>query len=48
MKDSLKETLKKFGQQQLLRFENSATADENAALEAELEKINFAHLDKLI
>lgn len=48
MKDSLKDTLKKFGQEHLLRFENSATPEENAALEAELEKINFAHLDKLI
>lgn len=48
MKDSLKDTLKKFGQEHLLRFENSATHEENAALEAELEKINFAHLDKLI
>ena len=48
MKESLKNTLQQYNQTQLLRFENSATPEENAALEAELEKINFAHLDKLI
>ena len=48
MKESLKNTLQQYNQMQLLRFENSATPEENAALEAELEKINFAHLDKLI
>lgn len=48
MKDSLKQTLKTFGQEQLLRFEKTASPAENAALEAELEKINFPHLDKLI
>lgn len=48
MKEALKNTLQEFGQLQLLRFENTASAEENAALENELEKINFAHLDKLI
>ncbi len=48
MKESLKKTLVEYGQEHLLRFENCATAEENAALEAELEKINFPHLDKLI
>ena len=31
-----------------MRFENEVSPAENAALEAELEKINFPHLDKLI
>lgn len=48
MKDSIKKLLEQYGQTQLLRFENTATPAENAALEAELEKIDFAHLDKLI
>lgn len=48
MKDSLRQTLKSFGQEQLLRFEAAASCEENAALEAELEKINFPYLDKLI
>lgn len=48
MKSTLKQTLKEFNQEHLLRFENNATDAENAALEAELEKINFPHLDKLI
>ena len=36
MKESLKNTLQQYNQTQLLRFENSATPEENAALEAEL------------
>lgn len=48
MKKELQQTLVQYGQEHLLRFESSSSAAENAALESELEKINFAHLDKLI
>lgn len=48
MKESIKNILSQYGQEQLLRFEKTASPEENAALEAELEKIDFAHLDVLI
>ena len=48
MKDSLKKILETYKQSHLLRFENCVSEAENAALEAELEKIDFPHLDTLI
>ena len=48
MNSALEQTLKKFGQDQLLRFTACATGEENSNLESELEKINFPYLDKLI
>lgn len=48
MKDSLKKILDTYKQSHLLRFENCVSEAENAALEAELEKIDFPHLDTLI
>ncbi len=48
MNSALEQTLKKFGQDQLLRFTACATGEENSKLESELEKINFPYLDKLI
>ncbi|MBR7127952.1 MAG: UDPGP type 1 family protein [Lentisphaeria bacterium] len=48
MKQQLIDNLKKYGQEHLLKFYDSLNDAEKADLTSELEKIDFANLDKLI
>lgn len=48
MKQETIDNLKKFGQEHLLKFYDSLNDAEKADLTAEIEKIDFANLDKLI